>query len=71
MDTTTIVDINCPYCGSNATYIYGVEWIDFMRDGTGNYSPNVHCNDCNRNFQMWYNFKYKMTNSFVRDDVSI
>lgn len=62
----TLEDIACPYCDSFNTYIFGTDELDFSPDGTGFYSPDCHCCDCDRSFRMFYNFNYQITDSYVR-----
>lgn len=62
----TITDIVCTKCGSYHTTIIGTDEIEFDADGTGHYFADVACYDCNKSFRMYYNFKYKITQSWHR-----
>lgn len=61
-----IVDVKCPHCDSYHTVITGTDELEFEPDGTGFYSPNMSCLDCNRSFRVWYDFKYEVTGMYMR-----
>lgn len=62
----TILNVKCPKCGSYHTVICGTDELDFNFDGTGFYSPDMSCLDCNHSFRVWYDFKYEITASYLR-----
>lgn len=63
----TITDIMiCPKCGSDNTYEYSVDEIEFCADGTGHYYSYCSCKDCDHNFKMCMEFDYSVTNSHIR-----
>ena len=59
---TTVADVmECRYCGSDNTYIYGTDEIEFEYDGTGHYYADCHCNSCGHGFRRYINFRYNVT----------
>lgn len=56
---STVADVmECRYCGSEDTYEYNTDEVEFGYNGTGHYYADCHCNDCGRDFRRYINFKY-------------
>lgn len=63
----TIVDVMiCPECGSEDTYEYDTDEIEFLADGTGHYYCYCSCRDCMKKFKMCMEFEYSVTKSSIR-----
>ena len=51
----------CPKCGSDNTYQYDVDEINFDVDNTGHYKIFCQCQDCGATFVKNIYFKYEIT----------
>lgn len=60
-DTTIDEVMDCPNCGSDNTYSYSTDEIEFCNDGTGHYYIDCECKDCNQGFRRYIHFKYQIT----------
>jgi hypothetical protein len=64
----TIADImNCPKCGSENTYEYSTDEIEFCYDGTGHYYVDCACADCKHKWRLRMYFKYDVTSDSYFD----
>lgn len=60
-DATILDALDCPECGSDNTYEYNTDEIEFSYDGTGHYYVDCQCKDCKNSFRRYIHFKYQIT----------
>ncbi len=51
----------CPECGSDNTYQYDLDGVEFYLDNTGYYKFFCQCQDCKTSFVKRMRFKYEIT----------
>ena len=49
----------CPNCGSEDSYLYDTDEVDFGYDNIGHYYFYCHCKNCGNDWKSTMNFKYE------------
>lgn len=55
----------CPECGNNNCYVYSTDEIEFEFNGKGHYYADCICKDCSKNFRLYTQFEYNITEAYT------
>ena len=58
----TMSDIVCPKCKGQNWYEWSTNEIAFDLDGKGYYDFLIHCNNCEKDSRVSFEFEYNITN---------